>query len=68
MALPLFWIVGQVDWTGSGIDAYSKVLILGSLIIFGCSFYLLLSYLLRSPEWQVVEQFRRSLQSRLFQG
>ena len=68
MALPLFWIVGQVDWTGSGIDAYSKVLVLGSLIIFGCSFYLLLSYLLRSPEWQVVEQFRRSLQSRLFQG
>jgi putative peptidoglycan lipid II flippase len=68
MALALFSIVRQVDWTGSGIDAYSKVLVLGSLILFGCSFYLLLSYLLKSPEWPVVEQFRRSLQSRLFRG
>jgi putative peptidoglycan lipid II flippase len=68
MALALFSIVHQVDWTGSGIDAYSKVLVLGSLILFGCLFYLLLSYLLRSPEWQIVEQFRRSLQSRLFRG
>ena len=68
MALPLFWIVRQVDWTGAGINVYSKALVLGSLITLGFSFYLWLSYLLKSPEWQIVEQFRRALQSRLLQG
>jgi type II secretory pathway pseudopilin PulG len=40
-------------------------LILGCLIILGILLYLALSYLLRSPEWQMVAQFRRALQSRL---
>ena len=66
MAVSLFWIVGQVDWTGSGVDAYWKVLILGTLLFLGCSLYLLLSYLLRSPEWELVEHVRRSLRSRLY--
>jgi putative peptidoglycan lipid II flippase len=65
MALPLLWVVGKVDWTGTGIPMYSKALILGCLIILGISLYLALSYLLRSPEWQMVAQFRRALQSRL---
>jgi putative peptidoglycan lipid II flippase len=68
MALPLFWIARQVDWTGAGINVYSKALILGSLVTLGVLLYLLLSYLLKSPEWQIVERFRRSLQSRLLRG
>jgi putative peptidoglycan lipid II flippase len=65
MAIPLIWIVAKIDWTGSGLPIYSKALILACLIVLGLSFYLALSYLLRSPEWQMVEQFRRALQSRL---
>jgi putative peptidoglycan lipid II flippase len=65
MALPLYWIVGQIDWTGAGTNVYFNGLILVSLIILGGLLYLLLSYLLRSPEWQMVEQFRRALHSRL---
>ena len=65
MALPLFWLVGQVDWTGTAIGASSKALLLASLIVLGISLYLALSFLLRSPEWPMVEQFRRALQSRL---
>jgi putative peptidoglycan lipid II flippase len=65
MALPLFWLVGQVDWTGTAIGASSKALLLASLVILGVSLYLALSFLLRSPEWPIVEQFRRALQSRL---
>jgi putative peptidoglycan lipid II flippase len=65
MAIPLIWIVAKIDWTGSGLSIYSKALILACLIVLGLSLYLALSYLLRSPEWQIVEQFRRALQSRL---
>jgi putative peptidoglycan lipid II flippase len=65
MALPLFWLVGQVDWTGTAIGASSKALLLASLIILGISLYLALSFLLRSPEWPIVEQLRRALHSRL---
>jgi putative peptidoglycan lipid II flippase len=68
MALPLFWIARQVDWTGAGINVYSKALILGSLITLGVLLYLLLAYLLKSPEWQIIERFRRSLLSRLLRG
>jgi putative peptidoglycan lipid II flippase len=68
MALPLFWIARQVDWTGAGINVYLKALILGSLITLGVLLYLLLAYLLKSPEWQIVERFRRSLLSRLLRG
>jgi putative peptidoglycan lipid II flippase len=65
MGLPLFWIVGQVDWTAGEIEMYLKVLTLAGLIIFGLVLYLVLSFLLRSPEWQIVDQTRRALQLRL---
>ncbi len=65
MAIPIFWLAGKVDWTGSGLPMYWKALILAGLIIIGISFYLVLSYLLRSTEWQILDQFRRALQSRL---
>ena len=65
MATPLFWLAGKVDWTGTGIAVYSKALILACLICLGISLYLGLSYLLRSTEWQILDQFRRSAQSRL---
>jgi putative peptidoglycan lipid II flippase len=65
MALPLLWIVGQVDWTGTGIATYLKALILACLISLGLSLYLALSYLLKSTEWQIVNKFLRALQTRL---
>ena len=65
MAIPLFWIVGKVDWTGTGIATYLKALILACLISLGILLYLALSYLLRSTEWPILDQFRRALQSRL---
>jgi putative peptidoglycan lipid II flippase len=65
MALPLLWIVGQVDWTGTGIATYLKALILACLISLGLSLYLALSYLLKSTEWPIVDKFLRALQSRL---
>ena len=68
MATPLFWLAGKVDWTGTGIAVYSKALILACLICLGISLYLGLSYLLRSTELQILDQFRRSAQSRLRRG
>jgi putative peptidoglycan lipid II flippase len=65
MAIPLIWIVAKIDWTGSGLPIYSKALILACLIVLGLTLYLASSYLLRSPEWPIVEQFRRALQLRL---
>jgi putative peptidoglycan lipid II flippase len=65
MALPLFWIVGQVDWIGTEIATYLKALILACLISLGIALYFALSYLLRSTEWQIVDQFTRALHSRL---
>jgi putative peptidoglycan lipid II flippase len=65
MALPLLWIVGQVDWTGTGIATYLKALILACLISLGLSLYLALSYLLKSTEWQILDRFLRALQSHL---
>jgi hypothetical protein len=68
MALPLIWVVGNIDWTGTTLPIYSKALILAGLIVLGLILYLALSYLLRSPEWPIVEEFRRALKSRLYRA
>ncbi|MPZ75549.1 MAG: murein biosynthesis integral membrane protein MurJ [Deltaproteobacteria bacterium] len=65
MALPLLWVVSRVDWTGDGISLTWKALVLAGLVIFGTSFYLFLSYAVKSPEWLIVRQLQGALQKRL---
>jgi putative peptidoglycan lipid II flippase len=65
MTVPLVWIVKHVDWTGTTLSFSTKAVILAGLIAIGVSLYVLLSYALRSPEWRILEQFRRALQTRL---
>lgn len=61
MALPLIWIVRNVDWVGPQRDLYQLSGIFVALVFLGVIVYLLLSYVLRSPEWPFVSQLITAL-------
>ena len=56
MALPLLFIVGKVDWIGSARDPLTYGAIFLMILALGLSLYLVLTFLWRSPEWQLVSQ------------
>ena len=56
MAVPLFFISQSVDWVGPEKNLLMHGAIFLLLLGLGFSFYLVLAFLLRSPEWQVVTQ------------
>jgi putative peptidoglycan lipid II flippase len=65
MSLPLLWIVQSVDWVGPERNLYWLSGVFAGLLILGVILYLVLSRLLRSPEWIFVKQFSRAFQRRL---
>lgn len=54
MALPILFIVRRVDWIGAERASWTQGVIFLCLIGLGFFLYLLLSFLLRSPEWRVL--------------
>lgn len=64
MALPLFFIVRNVDWSGSQGSLLTHGAIFLSLLALGLSLYVALSFLLRSPERQVVLQLAAAIKKR----
>lgn len=64
MGLPLLFIVHNVDWTGPGRNwmMHSAVFLL--LLGLGVAVYVILSFLLRSPEWAILRELGTKLKRR----
>ncbi len=58
MALPLLFIARRFDWVGAEKNLLTHGAVLMLLLGLGISLYLALSFLLRSPELQVVRESR----------
>jgi putative peptidoglycan lipid II flippase len=65
MAAPLFFVVRKVDWTGAERDLLNLTLIFLALVVFAVCLYLLLSRVLRSPEWPFIAHALAALKQRL---
>ena len=57
MALPLFLIVRGVNWVGAERNLLVHGMIFLLLLGLGISVYLVLSFILRSPEWPLMREF-----------
>jgi putative peptidoglycan lipid II flippase len=68
MALPLVWVAGKVDWVGPERNLYQLTSIFAALVALGLVLYLVLSWLLRSPEWPFVSQFSNAVRRRISSG
>ncbi|MGH8546828.1 MAG: hypothetical protein ACREX3_25090, partial [Gammaproteobacteria bacterium] len=65
MALPLFWIAGNIDWVGPQRNLYQLSSVFVALVALGVMLYLVFSRLLGSPEWPFVRQLIASLAGRI---
>jgi putative peptidoglycan lipid II flippase len=66
MALPLLFIVRRVDWIGSETTPLTHGLLFLLLLGLGTLLYLGLSYLLRSPEWEIIRSLGGKIRARSF--
>jgi len=66
MALPLLWIVGQVNWIGPERNLLINGIVFLMVLGLGIFLYAFLTFLWRSPEWEIVRSLGRKIRGRSF--
>lgn len=68
MALPLAWLVGTIDWIGTERNMFSLGAFFILVLSLGLVIYVVLSFLLRSPERTILREVAAGVKKRLKMG